>query len=49
MTQVGIVIGKKLGSNAHAAITTRGFAEMVRFGMALGGKVKDALDNRTTL
>ena len=36
----GIVVGKKLGSNAHAAITTRGFSEMVRFGMALGGKAE---------
>ena len=36
----GIVVGKKLGSNAHAAITTRGFAEMVRFGIALGGKAE---------
>ncbi len=36
----GIVAGKKLGSNAHAAITTRGFSEMVRFGMALGGKAE---------
>ena len=35
-----IVVGKKLGSNAHAAITTRGFSEMVRFGMALGGKAE---------
>ena len=36
----GIVVGKKLGSNAHAAITTRGFSEMVRFGKALGGKTE---------
>lgn len=36
----GIVVGKKLGKNAHAAITTRGFAEMVRFGKALGGKTE---------
>lgn len=34
----GIVRGRKLGSNAHAAITTRGFSEMVRFGMALGAR-----------
>ncbi len=36
----GIVAGKKLGKNAHAAITTRGFAEMERFGRALGGKTE---------
>ena len=34
----GVVRGKQLGSNAHAAITTRGFAEMVRFGAALGAR-----------
>jgi len=36
----GIVDGKRLGKNAHAAITTRGFAEMVRFGKALGGRTE---------
>lgn len=36
----GIVVGKKLGSNAHAAITTRGFSEMVRFGTALGARAE---------
>ena len=34
----GIVVGKKLGASAHAALVTRGFAEMVRFGAALGAK-----------
>lgn len=34
----GIVRGRKLGSNAHAAIVTRGFSEMARFGKALGAK-----------
>ena len=34
----GIVRGKKLGSNAHAAITTIGFSEMIRLGKALGAK-----------
>ncbi len=34
----GIVRGRKLGSNAHAAITTRGFSEMVRFGVTLGAR-----------
>ena len=28
----GIVMGKKLGASAHAALVTRGFAEMMRFG-----------------
>ncbi|GBE44472.1 glycerol-3-phosphate dehydrogenase [NAD(P)+] [bacterium BMS3Bbin10] len=36
----GIVVGKKLGKNAQAAITTRGFAEMARFGRALGGRTE---------
>jgi len=36
----GIVVGKKLGSNAHAAITTRGFSEMVQFGTALGAQAE---------
>jgi glycerol-3-phosphate dehydrogenase (NAD(P)+) len=36
----GIVVGKKLGKNAHAAITTRGFSEMVLFSTALGGKAE---------
>jgi glycerol-3-phosphate dehydrogenase (NAD(P)+) len=34
----GIVAGKKFGANAHAALVTRGFAEMVRFGTALGAR-----------
>jgi glycerol-3-phosphate dehydrogenase (NAD(P)+) len=34
----GIVAGKKLGASAGAALTTRGFAELVRFGEAFGGK-----------
>ncbi len=34
----GIVAGKKLGLNAHAAITTIGYSEMVRFGKALGAR-----------
>ena len=32
----GIVAGKKFGASAHAALVTRSFAEMVRFGAALG-------------
>jgi glycerol-3-phosphate dehydrogenase (NAD(P)+) len=34
----GIVSGRGLGSSATAALTTRGFAELVRFGRACGGK-----------
>ena len=34
----GIVAGKKLGPSALAALTTRGFAELVRFGRALDAK-----------
>jgi len=34
----GIVAGKKLGASAHAALVTRSFAEMTRFGIALGAR-----------
>jgi glycerol-3-phosphate dehydrogenase (NAD(P)+) len=34
----GIAAGKKLGASAHAALTTRGFAEMLRFGNAFGAR-----------
>jgi glycerol-3-phosphate dehydrogenase (NAD(P)+) len=34
----GIVAGKKFGASAHAALVTRGFAEMMRFGAALGAR-----------
>ena len=34
----GIVVGKKLGSSAHAALMTRGFGEIVRLGTALGAR-----------
>lgn len=34
----GIVEGKGLGDNARAALMTRGLAEMVRLGLAKGGK-----------
>lgn len=36
----GIVEGKGLGESARAALTTRGFAEMARFGVALGAKLE---------
>lgn len=36
----GIVIGRKLGASALAALTTRGFAELVRFGTAHGAQVE---------
>lgn len=34
----GIVSGRKLGASAAAALTTRGFAELVRFGQAFGAR-----------
>jgi glycerol-3-phosphate dehydrogenase (NAD(P)+) len=34
----GIVEGRELGASAHAALVTRGFAELRRFGMALGAR-----------
>jgi glycerol-3-phosphate dehydrogenase (NAD(P)+) len=34
----GIVVGKKLGASAQAALTTRGFSELSRFGRALGAR-----------
>lgn len=36
----GIVLGKGLGESAHAAIITRGFAEMYRLALALGAKAE---------
>ncbi len=36
----GIAEGKGLGRNAHAALITRGFAEMTRLAMAMGGKLE---------
>jgi glycerol-3-phosphate dehydrogenase (NAD(P)+) len=34
----GVVDGKALGASAHAALVTRGFAEMSRLGQALGAR-----------
>ena len=34
----GIVEGRRLGKSAHAALLTRGFAELVRLAAALGGR-----------
>jgi glycerol-3-phosphate dehydrogenase (NAD(P)+) len=34
----GIVEGKRFGQNARAALIARGFAEMIRFGVAMGGR-----------
>jgi glycerol-3-phosphate dehydrogenase (NAD(P)+) len=34
----GIVLGRELGKSAHAALLTRGFAEMTRLGMAFGAQ-----------
>lgn len=36
----GVVAGKKLGENARAALIARGFAEMVRYGIARGGRAE---------
>jgi len=36
----GIVTGKGLGASASAALTTRGFAELVRFGRACGARTE---------
>ncbi|MBB4631551.1 NAD(P)H-dependent glycerol-3-phosphate dehydrogenase [Sphingosinicella soli] len=34
----GVVVGRKLGENARAALISRGFAEMLRFGIAKGAR-----------
>ena len=36
----GIVEGLQLGKSAHAALIARGFAEMTRLGVAMGGKAE---------
>ncbi|HEU4660319.1 MAG TPA: NAD(P)H-dependent glycerol-3-phosphate dehydrogenase [Pseudolabrys sp.] len=36
----GIVAGRGLGASASAALTTRGFAELARFGQAYGAKLE---------
>ena len=36
----GIVDGKRLGASAHAALVTRGFAELRRFGEAYGARTE---------
>lgn len=36
----GIVDGKRLGASAHAALVTRGFAELRRFGEAFGARTE---------
>jgi glycerol-3-phosphate dehydrogenase (NAD(P)+) len=36
----GIVVGRDLGDNARAALITRGLAEMVRLGVAKGGRAE---------
>jgi glycerol-3-phosphate dehydrogenase (NAD(P)+) len=36
----GMVTGRKLGASAAAALTTRGFAELVRFGRAFGARTE---------
>jgi glycerol-3-phosphate dehydrogenase (NAD(P)+) len=34
----GVAEGRRLGQNARAALIARGFAEMTRFGLAMGGR-----------
>lgn len=34
----GVVVGRRLGENARAALISRGFAEMLRFGIAKGAR-----------
>jgi glycerol-3-phosphate dehydrogenase (NAD(P)+) len=36
----GVVEGRRLGLNARAALISRGFAEMTRFGLARGGRAE---------
>ena len=36
----GVVEGRQLGRSAHAAVITRGFAEMTRLAVALGGQAE---------
>jgi len=36
----GIVVGKELGKSAQAALVTRAFAEMARFGVTLGARLE---------
>jgi glycerol-3-phosphate dehydrogenase (NAD(P)+) len=36
----GIAVGRKLGASAQAALTTRGFFELARFGRALGARAE---------
>jgi glycerol-3-phosphate dehydrogenase (NAD(P)+) len=36
----GIVVGKKLGASAQAALTTRGFSELARWGRACGARAE---------
>src|SRR5690606_26271120 len=36
----GIVVGRRLGPSAQAALTTRGFGELMRFGRAFGARAE---------
>jgi glycerol-3-phosphate dehydrogenase (NAD(P)+) len=36
----GVVVGRHLGASAQAALTTRGFAELLRFGRAYGARTE---------
>ena len=44
----GIVEGKQLGKSAHAAVITRGFAELMRFALAFGAK-RETMDGLSGL
>lgn len=37
---VGVATGRKLGASAAAALTTRAFAELIRFGRAFGARIE---------
>ncbi len=39
----GVVIGRKLGENARAALIARGFAEMIRYARARGGRAETVM------
>lgn len=36
----GVIVGRQMGDNARAALITRGLAELVRLGVALGGRTE---------
>ena len=40
----GIVVGRRLGENARAALVARGLAEITRLGVALGGRPETLME-----